>query len=83
MESLTSENPNQFSIQEVFKFDGPNEDDIIAELKIFNQMFKTFRKLNNIENRTIYLKNKDIENGFLTIVELLKISLTMPNSSAS
>lgn len=46
-------------------------------------MFKSCGKVNNIENRTLYLKNKDIQNGFPSIVELLKIFLTIPTSSVS
>jgi len=42
-----------------------------AELKIFNKMFKGYGKVNNIENRILYLKNKDVQNGFPIIVELL------------
>lgn len=83
METLTNESPSQSSIQEVCKFYGPNEDDLTAELKIFNKMFKGYGKVNNIENRILYLKNKDIQNGFPIIVELLQIFLTIPTSSVS
>lgn len=83
METLTYESPSQSSIQEVCKFYELNEDDLAAELKIFNKMFKSYGKVNNIENRTLYLKDKDIQNGFPIIVILLKIFLTIPTSSVS
>lgn len=83
LDILTKESPNQSLIQELCEFYGLNEDDLTAELKIFNKMFKCCGKENNIENRLLYLKNDDIQNGFLMIVELVKTFLTIPTSSVS
>lgn len=46
-------------------------------------MFKCNGKLNNIDNKTLYLKNGDIQNDFPLIVELFKLILTILTISES
>ncbi|KAF0711333.1 Uncharacterized protein FWK35_00034325 [Aphis craccivora] len=79
---LFNESPSNQSIEEVCNTYKVESNDLSNEIKILNRLFIN-HECNSIIKKINYIKSNDIQTGFPSYTNILKIFLTIPTNTAS
>lgn len=80
---IVSEEPQNNSVKLVCDTYKLNVNDVTIELTMFNRMFNTKYSEFNITNKISYLLSGDKQVGFINLMKIIKIFLTIPTNTAT
>ncbi|XP_026811042.1 zinc finger MYM-type protein 1-like [Rhopalosiphum maidis] len=80
---LLNDTPNNNSFKEINKMYGFDEDNLKAETKILNRMYKAVHNQSNVQSKINFIASENYKAGFPTLTSLIQLFITIPTNSAS